>query len=201
MDAEILSHVFEPFFTTKGIGQGTGLGLSTVYGIIQQNNGFINVVSEPGRGSTFKIYLPRRLAKNETGAPGSTARVDPGTETILLVEDDKMVRHVITRILDSLGYTVLVAETPMMALSICANVDRSIDLLLTDVVMPEMNGAELRNRIVAIRPEIKVVFMSGYTPNVIGRHGVLEKGVHFIQKPVTQHDLAQKIREALSDNR
>jgi two-component system cell cycle sensor histidine kinase/response regulator CckA len=196
MDKEILSHIFEPFFTTKEVGKGTGLGLATVYGIVKQNNGFINVYSEPGRGTTFKIYIPRIRGEEITEKNEETI-VAKGTGTVLLVEDNVMVRGMTTAVLKELGYTVLVAETPQNALSLCESKDTTIDLLMTDVVMPEMNGTELRDKIRAIRPEIKVLFMSGYTSNVIVHRGVLGEGVQFVQKPFSMHDLARKVREAI----
>ena len=196
MDKDTLSHVFEPFFTTKEVGKGTGLGLATVYGIVKQNNGFINVYSEPGRGTTFKIYFPRIL-EEETADKNGEAPVASGTGTILLVEDDDLVRGMTTAMLKELGYTILVAETPQHALSLYEKRDMPIDLLITDVVMPGMNGTELGDRIRSIQPEINVLFMSGYTSNVIVHHGVLEKGVQFVQKPFSMRDLARKVRDAM----
>lgn len=197
MDRDTLSHVFEPFFTTKEIGKGTGLGLATVYGIVKQNGGFINIDSGPGRGTMFKIYFPR-IMEEEQIEKTVEAPISSGTGTILLVEDDAMVRGVTAALLEEIGYTVLIAKTPLEALSICEKKDTAIDLLLTDVVMPEMKGPELRHRINDIRPGIKVLFMSGYTANVIVHHGVLEEGVRFIHKPFSMQDLAGKVRDAIS---
>lgn len=197
MDKETLSHVFEPFFTTKEIGKGTGLGLATIYGIVRQSGGFINVYSEPGRGTTFKILVPRILESYEIPDKTEEAPVHSVTGTILLVEDDDMVRRMTTRMLETIGHTVLVAETPFDAISWCENPDTTIDLLLTDVVMPEMNGAELAARIAAIRPGIKVLFMSGYTSNVILHRGILEEGVHFVHKPFSINLLARKIFDVI----
>ena len=197
MDRETLSHAFEPFFTTKEVGKGTGLGLATIYGIIKQNGGSIHVTSEPGRGTAFKIYIPRKMQEDEIAATAEDSLVISGSETILLVEDEDMVRDMTTAMLEKIGYSVRVAETPQEALLFCENNDIPIDLLITDVVMPEMNGTELRDRIKAIRPGIKVLFMSGYTSNVIGHHGVLDKGVHFVQKPFGLKGLARKVRDAI----
>ena len=198
MDRETLAHVFEPFFTTKEVDKGTGLGLATVYGIVKQNNGFINIYSEPGQGTTFRIYFPRITAKEcEITEKGGEAEVASGAGTILLVEDNEMVRSVATALLQSIGYTVLVERTPMEALSLLEKTDTPIDLLLTDVVMPGMKGTELRDRARLVRPGIKVLFMSGYTTNVIVHHGVLEEGVHFVQKPFSLESLSQKVREAM----
>jgi two-component system cell cycle sensor histidine kinase/response regulator CckA len=197
MDKETLSHVFEPFFTTKSLGKGTGLGLATVYGIVKQNGGFLNVYSEPEQGTTFKIYIPRII--EESGATEKPVEIAPETVSgrILLVEDDDMVRGMTLAMLEKIGYTVVAAESPLSALSICERGDTHFDLLITDVVMPEISGAELRDRIKAIRAKTKVLFMSGYTSNVIVRHGVLKEDVHFVQKPFTLKDLARKVRDAI----
>ncbi len=199
MDKEVLSHAFEPFFTTKEVGKGTGLGLATVYGMVTQNGGVITVESEPGQGTTFSIYLPIMTEEEEEEEKGKEAPVTPGAGTVLLVEDDEMVRGITMKMLERLGYSVLAPETPGKALSLCERGARSIDLLVTDVVMPEMNGTELRERISAIRPGMKVLFMSGYTSDAIVHRGVLDEGVHFILKPFTINDLARKVREALGD--
>ena len=198
MDEETQSHLFEPFFTTKEMGKGTGLGLATVYGVVKQNNGFINVYSEPGQGTTFKIYLPRHLAKTaplpekEPDKPGQQ-----GSGTVLLVEDEPTILEMTTGMLERLGYTVLAAGTPGEAIRLAQEHPGRIDLLLTDVVMPEMNGRDLAKNLLSIYPDIRRLFMSGYTANVIAHHGVLDEGVHFIQKPFTRNDLAAKIRAAL----
>jgi PAS domain S-box-containing protein len=199
MDKETQAHIFEPFFTTKNVGQGTGLGLATVYGIVKQNQGFINIYSEPGDGTTVKIYIPRFMEEAELMEESKDAPLISGTGTVLLVEDDEMVREMTTAMLETIGYKVVVAQSPQDALSLCAGQDTPIDLLLTDVVMPGMNGPELRDMIQAIRPGIKVLFMSGYTSNVIVYHGVLEEGVHFIQKPFNMNDLARKVHHAIED--
>ncbi|MBE0556359.1 MAG: response regulator, partial [Proteobacteria bacterium] len=199
MDRETQSHLFEPFFTTKEVGKGTGLGLATVYGMVKQNGGFIICYSEPGRGTTFKIYIPRVSGEGETAEEPREAPVAHGAGRILLVEDDEMVREITKDILEEIGYTVLTVDTPKEAVALCENKETRVDLLLTDVVMPEMSGKELGKRIAAIRPGIKVLFMSGYTSDVIAHRGVLEKGVHFIQKPFRLKDLARKIHELIGE--
>jgi PAS domain S-box-containing protein len=195
MDAEIQSHLFEPFYTTKETGQGTGLGLATVYGIVQQNNGFINVYSEPGQGSTFRIYLPQCDGEKIERKASGNIQTSHGHETILLVEDEPMVLEMTIAMLESLGYTILPATTPKEALRLAREHEGNIHLLLTDVIMPEMNGRDLANQLVIICPEIKLLFMSGYTANAIAHHGVLDEGVQFIQKPFTLPDLAAKLRQ------
>jgi len=198
MDDETIENIFEPFFTTKGAGEGTGLGLATVYGIVRQHNGFINVYSEPGYGSTFNIYLPRHgeedtpLAKERPIAP-----ITGGTETILMVEDNAAILKIGTMMLERQGYTVLTAGSPGEALRFVGEYDGRIDLLLTDVVMPEMNGRDLAEKLKSLHPHMKKLFMSGYTADVIGHHGVLEKGLHFLQKPFSTRELAAKVRETL----
>ena len=198
MDKETLSHLYEPFFTTKETGKGTGLGLATVYGIVKQNNGFIHVYSEPGQGTTFTIYLPRHIGKTEQhrreGAPQSVGR---GHETILLVEDEPALLELTTKLLKRQSYTVLAASTPGEAIRLAREHRGEINLLMTDVIMPEMNGRDLANNLLALYPHMKRLFMSGYTANVIAHHGVLDEGVHFIQKPFSRKDLADKVREAL----
>ena len=201
MDEEIKSHLYEPFFTTKELGKGTGLGLATVYGIVQQNNGFINVYSEPGQGTTFKIYLPRHKAAAITEQTKVSAEMVGGHETILLVEDELSILTMTTIMLERLGYRILAAGTPQEAIRLANRFDGAISLLLTDVVMPEMNGRDLAGQMTALFPNLKVLFMSGYTANVIVQHGVLEKGVEFIEKPFSQKDLAGKIRSVLDQNR
>jgi CheY-like chemotaxis protein len=199
MDKQTLSLIFEPFFTTKEAGKGTGLGLATVYGILKQNSGFIHVYSEPGQGTTFRIYLPRF-----TGTPNQPAAagpIDPPMgqgETILLVEDEPMILEVAQAMLETLGYRVLTAQTPGEALHQVATHDGDIALVLTDVVMPEMNGRDLAHLLRANRPGLKCLFASGYTANIIAHHGVLDEGVVFIQKPFLLHNLAVKVREALA---
>jgi PAS domain S-box-containing protein len=200
MDEKTKSHIFEPFFTTKEVGEGTGLGLATVYGVVKQNNGFIYVYSEPGQGTTFKIYLPRHLAKTVTSPEKGPD--DPGKrghEAILLVEDEPELLEMTSRMLKRLGYNVLAAGTPGEAVRLAQKQSGRIDLLLTDVVMPEMNGRDLAKNLLSIYPNIRRLFMSGYTANVIAHHGVLDEGVHFIQKPFSMKDLGAKLREVLDD--
>jgi PAS domain S-box-containing protein len=198
MNAETLERVFEPFFTTKPIGQGTGLGLATVYGIVKQNNGFINVYSELDQGTTFRIYLPRHEAIEEI-APKKDPEVPDarGSETLLLVEDDSTILAMTTMMLERLGYRVLPAGNPEQAIALAGAQTDPIDLLITDVVMPEMNGRELSARLRELYPALNVLFMSGYTADVIAYRGVLEKGENFIQKPFFKKDLAAKVREVL----
>ena len=198
MEPEILKNIFDPFFTTKDSGKGTGLGLAMIYGIIKQNKGFINVYSEPGHGTTIKIYLPayRREDRVLTGIK----KIQPaprGHETILLVEDEPAILNMATVMLEKLGYVVKAARTPGDAIMLASGHGEQIQLLITDVVMPEMNGQELAKRILAIHPGLKHLFMSGYTANVIAHHGVLDKGVNFIQKPFSMEQLGDKVREAL----
>jgi PAS domain S-box-containing protein len=197
MDAQTRAHIFEPFFTTKEKGKGTGLGLATVYGIIKQSGGYIWVYSEPGLGTTFKIYLPR-VAPVEPLPPKLVRASQPqGSETILLVEDEDSIRSLVLRILQARGYTVLEAGRPHEALEISKHFSGHIHLLFTDVVMPQMSGREVAEQISAARPNTKVLYMSGYTDHAIAHHGVLNPGVPFLQKPFTPDGLAQKVREVL----
>jgi PAS domain S-box-containing protein len=198
MDAGTQARIFEPFFTTKGQGKGTGLGLATVYGVVKQSGGFIWVYSEVNHGSTFKIYLPQVNANLERGAPEKTSTgTYPGTETILFVEDEESVRELVRDYLGKSGYRVLEAADGVRALEIAAAHRGPIHILVTDVVMPRLSGRELVTRIAAARPEIKILYISGYTDDSIFRHGVLEGGVAFLQKPFNLKDLAQKIRQVL----
>ena len=197
MDKETLSHIFEPFFTTKEAGKGTGLGLATVYGIVTQNGGFINVYSEPGQGTTFKAYIPCAAGEYEESEKAEDEPVSTGSGTILLVEDDEVVRGTAISMLEALGYTVIVGETPQAALSLCEQRNTRIDLLLTDVVMPGMKGTELRDRIAALYPSIRTLFMSGYTSQVIVNHGVLDERVNFIPKPFSVAELSQAVSRAM----
>jgi PAS domain S-box-containing protein len=197
MDKETLAQIFEPFFTTKGVGEGTGLGLATVYGIVKQNNGFINVYSEPGHGTTFKIYLSRCQAEAAQESKTAVKSLQGGSETVLMVEDEKAILDIGQAILEKLGYTVLTAGTPGEAIRLAGEYPGDIQLLISDVVMPEMHGRELAERLIAMKPELKCLYMSGYTTNVIAHRGVLDEGVHFIQKPFSMQDLAEKVREVL----
>lgn len=200
MDKELLENIFEPFFTTKERGKGTGLGLATVYGIVRQNGGHINVYSEQGKGTTFKIYLAAYFDDETEGVK----KVVPvgvlpiGTETILVVDDEESMLRSVQMILQSLGYKVISAPSADEALSLSQAYADEIHLLLTDVVMPKRSGRELQQALAAHRPHMKCVFMSGYTANVIAHHGILEEGIHFIQKPFTKADLALKIRDVLA---
>ncbi len=200
MDTETQSHIFEPFFTTKGT-KGTGLGLSTVYGIIKQSGGYIWVSSEVGRGTTFKIYLPRVAAVGEPAAlvasPVEVKKVEPGTETILLVEDEANLRYLARQYLEKQGYKVIEAADGAVAMQIAVAHEAVIHLLLTDVIMPGMNGRELAQRISEIRPNVKILYMSGYTENVIGHNGMLDAGIRLLQKPFNLRDLRSKVREVL----
>ena len=199
MDKETLANIFEPFFTTKGPGEGTGLGLATVYGAVKQNNGNVFVESEPGKGTAFHIYLPRYVDEIPAPlAPVSEATLVKGKGTILLVEDEPSILRIATAMLEKLGYRVFAASTPGEAIELAKSHAREIDLLMTDVVMPEMNGRDLTNMIVFLCPGIKRLFMSGYTADVIAHHGVLDDGVCFLQKPFTIRDLAAKVGEAMT---
>jgi PAS domain S-box-containing protein len=198
MDEETRRRLFEPFFTTKEVGKGTGLGLSTVYGIVKQNDGFINVYSEPGQGTTFKIYIPRHAGNIVETSAARVAELRQGHgETVLLVEDEPAVLDMGKGMLEKLGYTVLTADAPRDALRLAEEHTGKIDLVMTDVVMPEMNGRELAERLLEIKPGMKCLFMSGYTANVIAHHGALDEGVQFIQKPFSMKSLAAKVGEVL----
>jgi len=202
MGPEVRDRVFEPFFTTKGKGRGTGLGLSTVYGIVKQSSGNIWVYSEPGKGTTFKIFLPRVDEPAEKlRAQAVKEEFSLGSETILVVEADKEVRNLAVRILKRQGYTVLDGSYGDEALNVCRNHQGPIHLLLTDVVMPGMSGHELAKRLESFHPEMKVLYMSGYTDDAIVMHGVLVRGVNYIQKPFTVDALAKKVREVLEQSR
>jgi CheY-like chemotaxis protein len=181
--------------------KGTGLGLATVYGIVRQNNGFINVYSEPGIGTIFKIYLPRHHFETDM-IPDQDLKesATSGHETILLVEDDRSVLRMTTKMLERLGYTVLTADTPGKAIQLAKEYSEQISLLMTDVIMPGMNGLELSQEIMSIYPKLKLLFVSGYTADIIARHGVLEKGLHFIEKPLSKKVLADKLREVFDRN-
>jgi PAS domain S-box-containing protein len=198
MEKEELSKIFDPFYTTKEPGKGTGLGLSTVYGIVKQNGGFINVYSEPGFGTTFRIYLPRTLEEAAAVAE-PVAAVRRGSETILVVEDEEAILGLARRSLASLGYRVLAAGNAAEAQKLAEENKGSIDLLITDVVMPEMNGKELAERISTITPGIKCLFMSGYTAEVIAHRGVIDEGVNFLPKPFSLKTLGSKVREVLDE--
>lgn len=197
MDAATLEHIFEPFFTTKG--DGTGLGLSTVYGIVKQNGGVIHAYSEPGLGTSFKIYLPRFCGRIANSGPEETNACLDGHEVVLIVEDEEQILKIAKAVLEQHGYTVLTATTPGQACTMAEEHAGAIDLLLTDVVLPGMNGKQLHARMEQIKPGIKVLFMSGYTANVIVHRGVLEEGIDFLQKPFSLDVLARKVRAVLDD--
>jgi Signal transduction histidine kinase len=200
MSDEVKAHIFEPFFTTKERGSGTGLGLATTYGAVKQSGGSIEVYSEVGIGTTFKIYLPRVDEEaNQQGNDILPTDLPGGTETVLLVEDEHTVRNLCSRILGGLGYQVMQARSGAEAVAAAADRADRIDLLLTDVVMPGMSGKELATRLVRHHPEMKVLFMSGYTDDAIVHHGVLDEGVSFIGKPYTPSALARKVRGVLDD--
>ena len=202
MDAATQARIFEPFFTTKGVGKGTGLGLAMVYGIVKQSGGYIWVNSEPGHGTTFKIYLPRVDEEARLLRPEAAAMEMPrGSETVLLVEDEAAVRQMSREILEMCGYRVTEAADGNEAMALCERDDGAFDLLITDVVMPRMSGTELARRLAVARPEMRVLYMSGYTDQTIVRHGVLEDGTNFIQKPFSPDALARKAREVLDASR
>ena len=198
MDEEVLSHIFEPFFTTKG-NKGTGLGLSTVFGTLRQSGCSVDVQSEPGKGTTFRIYLPRA----ETGTVVLDKASPPdqigGTETILIVEDEYVLRRLLKRILETLGYSVLVAEHGNDALLAAENHPGTINLIITDVMMPEMGGHELVKRLSPLRPEMSVLYMSGYDQEVIIDQGLADIDSQFLVKPFLAVDIARKIREILDN--
>jgi len=197
MTPDVQAHVFEPFFTTKGIGKGTGLGLATVYGIVKQNHGAITLRSAPGQGTTFTIYLPRTTEPARVAAKTATERMPTGTETILLVEDEKNVLGLVQRVLARQGYKVLSAETPQVALQLGSEYPEPLHLLLTDVIMPGMSGNELAERIQTVRPGLRVLFMSGYSADILDQPGHPSADLHLLQKPFNATVLAQQVRAAL----
>lgn len=200
MDKETIDQIFEPFFTSKEVGQGTGLGLSMVYGIVKQNNGFINVYSEPGAGTTFRIYLSRHAGQAIETHREKAADIPLGHgEIVLLVEDEPAILNMGKIMLEQLGYRVLAADRPDEALRMAEEHAGEIQLLITDVVMPEMNGRDLAKRLQFLYPSLKILFMSGYTADVIAHRGVLDKGVNFFQKPFSLRELSVKVREALKE--
>jgi len=198
MDEDTLTNLFEPFFTTKKVGKGSGLGLATVYGILRQNEGFITVLSRPGKGSRFDIFLPRHSGA-EASSPLQEEDIAPfpGTETVLLVEDETAILGMAAKMLRRLGYTVLPMSAPGLALEAARGAGSHIDLLITDVVMPEMNGRQLFEELKGYSPGVKALFMSGYTADIIADHGVLEDGISFLNKPFTRQELAAMVRAVL----
>jgi signal transduction histidine kinase/ActR/RegA family two-component response regulator len=199
MSPEVQGRIFEPFYTTKPIGEGSGLGLSTVYGIVQQSGGHIGVESAPGRGTTFRLYLPRIAQEAETPRPGAAAITERlrGTETVLLVEDEEAVRRLARRVLERQGYTVLEARNGRDAVALVATHERPIDLVLTDMVMPEMSARALVEELAAARPTLRVLYMSGYTDDEILRRGLLGPDTSLLSKPFTADALAEAVRAAL----
>jgi CheY-like chemotaxis protein len=198
MDAETQARIFEPFFTTKEHGKGTGLGLATVYGIVKQSGGNIFVYSEVGRGTTFRIYLPRAVGRAAAIADNpQVVEARPGSETVLLVEDDEAVRSLAREILEEAGYTVLTASDGPSAVAVSETHAEPIELLLTDLVMPQMGGAELAQRLETSRPDMSVIYVSGHTDSAVFHQGLLRPGSYFIQKPFTPTTLAAKVREVL----
>jgi CheY-like chemotaxis protein len=197
MDAPTKARIFEPFFTTKPVGKGTGLGLATVYGAVKQSGGYIWLYSEVGQGTSFKIYLPRIDAAEPQAAAAEAAVPLDGSETVLVAEDEDAVRQIIEKALQARGYTVMVARGGTEALAIAGRHAGQIDLLVTDVVMPDMNGRALSERLTHVRPTIKTLYLSGYTDDAILHHGVLEEGVAFLQKPFSLGALARKVREVI----
>jgi CheY-like chemotaxis protein len=200
MTPEVLEHIFEPFFTTKSVGQGTGLGLATVYGIVRQNEGFLTVHSEPGRGSSFRIYLPRTLVQESLSAADAVSTQTPRGhgETLLVVEDNDSLLRLTVEALESLGYRVLAMGTPSEAIALAEAGLEGVSLLVTDVVMPEMNGLELADRLCQRRPGLKCLFVSGYSADIMASQGFLPEGLAFLQKPFSIGSLAIKVREILA---
>jgi two-component system, cell cycle sensor histidine kinase and response regulator CckA len=200
MSRDVLNHIFEPFYTTKDVGKGTGLGLSTVFGIVKQNDGFIEVSSETGTGTVFRIYLPKCLAEPLGPQAGNEPEKPPqGNETVLIVEDESAILKLGSTILQRQGYTVLTAATPVEAMQVVSDHTDEIQLLITDVVMPEMNGKDLVERLRTRKPDLKCLYMSGYTADTIAHHGVLDEGVRFLQKPFSVLELATQVRRAIDE--
>jgi CheY-like chemotaxis protein len=198
MDAQMVANLFEPFFTTQELAKGAGLGLATVYGIVRQNQGHVAVQSEIGKGTTFSIYLPREASETDMGPDAMAPEKLPhGTETILLAEDEKSVRVTSVIFLKQFGYTVMVAETPEEALRLGGTHAGPIHLLITDVIMPGMNGPDVAGLLAAKHPKLKSLFTSGYTADVLKARGTLDEGMPFLSKPFSRHDLARKVREVL----
>jgi len=201
MDRETLSHIFEPFFSTKGVGKGTGLGLPTVYGIVKQSGGFIEADSEPGEGTVFRVYFPRMAEAGDAGeepALPDKVAAGPAAHSVLLVEDDDMVRELVLRQLEGLGYGVVCAGSPQEALDMFGKPGFSVDLVVTDVMMPGMKGTELWKKVRSLRPGVKVLFMSGYTADEMSDRGIIEAGAPFIKKPFTRAELSRAMAAAIT---
>ena len=197
IEKEILDKIFEPFFTTKELGKGTGLGLSTIYGIVQQNSGFINLTSEVGSGTTFRIYIPRYRGEHAGASENNTGDLSIGQECVLLVEDEPSFLKLCKSMLEKLGYQVLSANSPKQAIEIVQNHAGEFDLLITDLIMPEMTGRELSDKLQTIKPGFKRLFMSGYTADIIDTQNIQDDNLCFIQKPFSFKELSLKVREAL----
>ncbi len=197
MSKEVLSQIFEPFFTTKKRGQGTGLGMSTIFGIVKQNNGIINVYSEVNHGTTIRVYFPRFAGDDARPVKKKEHASSDGNETVLIVEDDQAILEICHTILSDSGYTVITEKDPLKAIEYAAQLKTGIDLLITDIIMPNMNGKELQLAIEKLRPAIKTLFMSGYTSDIIAHQGILAEGVHFLQKPFSKEQLSRKVRDVL----
>ncbi|NNK00981.1 MAG: response regulator, partial [Desulfatitalea sp.] len=197
MDKETQAKIFEPFFTTKEENIGTGLGLSTVYGIAKQNGGGVNVYSEPGYGTIIRIYIPRFVGEETPIALSETVRQLTGNETILVVEDEEQIMRLCQRMLERNGYTVIAVDKPGEAIVLCEKHPGPIHLLVTDVIMPSMDGKELNDRIKAMQPDVRTLYMSGYTANIIASRGIQAEGDYFIQKPLSPKAFLTKIREIL----
>ncbi len=198
MDSETRNHIFEPFFTTKEVGKGTGLGLATIFGIVTQNNGFINVYSEPGLGSTFTVYLPCSMDADHEAVPRKSTPLT-GSGTVMVVEDELSLLEMTTDMLEQIGYTVISFSDPDSALRQCHDMTTKIDLIITDVIMPTMNGKELVEQVSCLRPGIRVLYVSGYTSDIIAQKGVLEEGTNFLMKPFDMNTLNEKLREIMND--
>jgi CheY-like chemotaxis protein len=197
MTDEVKARIFEPFFTTKGVGKGTGLGLATVFGIVQQWGGHLGVYSEVGRGTTFKVYFPSAGRVRADAVEDQARSLPTGSGTVLVVEDDDQVRRMTRAALESLGYAVLEARSGEEAVGLCGTHEGPLDLVITDVVMPGMSGREVAEAVGRVRPGVKVLYVSGYTDDAIVRHGVLQAEAAFLQKPFTPASLARKVRAVL----
>ena len=201
MEHEVMEKIFDPFFTTKELGKGTGLGLATAFGIIKQHNGHVHVYSELGMGTTFKIYFPQVTGKLEKVVEQAPGPMPKGTENILIVDDEKAIVDLVAATLTPLGYKITATTDPGEAVTLHRETKEKFDLLLTDVIMPEMNGRQLAEAITAKQPDLKVIYMSGYTDDVIKRHSIMEQGFELISKPLLPRALADKLREVLDGSR